>query len=1450
MQHQELIQLLDYTGKDPSRLIFEDELTGLYNRRFLFQYFHSKISWDNTENEPISLIMMDVDNFKEVNDTYGHQVGDQALVWVAELIRTVIGEEGLPIRYAGDELMILMQNCGKQTALKTANRVLHRVRSESFRPDGKDFNVRITLSMGIASAPEDAGTAKSLIHQADIALYFAKKIGRDCLVNAGEVVQEAVFAKTAINQLEEVQLVGRSQQLSIVTEALNRFSHQQNQFLLVEGAAGIGKSEFLETIRRNLVSMKIWRVKVSGDPQEMFSPYYLFTRILVNLLNQQRDKGAAAVGSLNSVERAYLGQVLPQLGGEREIPQVTDQQNYRKGIYSALAVLFLRSVGERPITLFVDDLHFADEASLLLIRQLMKSKDISIFVCGSVAAIHDSRDSHKKNPIKRFIADFANQIGIQKLTLTPLTPEDIGLHIKEIFPNARIPKGFTKELHRISQGNPLFLSELLRKLVIDHKVTLVGQQWIIDPLEEGYLPNSIEEIVIQKIAALDEESRQLLDQVSTIGEKVSLSMLVGSTEKLETRVLDFIDQAAAQGLISSQFNLNDDIIRFLGKRVLEITYGAIDKDRKKEIHESIGNYKEKLYKEHLLPSAATLAYHFTRSSNQEKAENYEEMESRAKQRKFSVAEAAAYTLEMPVDGNDSDTEFDVPLKPEDMKNIPNVIRDFMVAIRNIKLYPPGSKSIIKINQQLMDAINQVLDNNERLSFVHVKKSVLINGQKIDTTDFKLVADAFRQIFNRFELKGIVFQHGLKAQELESLLQVLAKSKQKTFPPNYWRKFSAKHKLDHIRLKQIRYAVKASQPAVASQSSPEAAEPSRRAQMPTNNYYDQTSPLDQKDVNAIAVILGRLLAAAKSTKLYPVESKSVQAALIKLLETLQEFFKRQRVLTISRSEDVLLINGESFYGFNANDPKGIAESFLKFLDKIELETLTFLENTNARQLEIFVAALGDLPVEGGKDRFWKKLADTAELPDIRFDQDLYEIRVAQGSAAMANRSVIADPSVSVLNDFSGSPMTGERFDFFVNELPDQINDWFFENKLSEVEQAVNQLFAGLEKNDNFTRKKVITASQTIMERLTLAYQNDFAKILIEPLLSEFTRETDPQIVVEMTSLLNDLITNLIQFVEYPLASRVLDHLYNRLQGKNDGEKSHAHLIAKSLERQLDPLAQELLVEDLKSGHPERQRNATQLLGSLGPAAIPLLINIIKREDNYRARQIAATLLEKIDPRAINTLKGLIVLEINVQERVQILEIIDTLTSDLKAELAHALGDENQKVRRAAYALAARLRDEQTMDWLLEFAGSDNLVLAESAVKCLGNRRSSDTAEKLISLLNSTKEARLAIACCRALGQIARPVSIEPLFQILASKKIFVFRKRHPHAVRAAAAFALGQIRHPDAAARLADFANDSDPRVREIALNAVANAETPGSSTTRKKSALPAGNSKIAAAKAS
>ncbi|MGD8764817.1 MAG: diguanylate cyclase, partial [Desulfobacteraceae bacterium] len=495
MIHQELVNFLEFAGKDPSRLIFEDELTNIYNRRFLLHYFQHKVSWTNLRDDPVSLIMMDVDYFKQVNDTYGHQVGDQVLVWIANLLQDVAGDVGMPVRYAGDEFMMLLMRHDRQTAIQVGKRLIEKVRSDTLRPEGCDTDLNITVSIGVASAPEDAQSSKELIQKADIALYYAKRIGRNCLVNAGEVIQEAVFAKTAINQLDDVKLVGRGQQLARVTEALNKFSRHKNQFLIAEGPAGIGKSEFLETIRRNLARINIWRIKVNGDPQEMFRPYYLFTRILVELLKQHPEKGASAIDSLIPVERAYLAQIIPQLGSKFMLPKDLGQSSHRQFIFIALHAFFQKLVGERPIILFIDDIEFADEATLLLFRQLMRQLKAAIFICGASTIINKGRDAETKIPLQRFCATYRDELDVQKLELTPLSEADVAKHIRTIFPTASLPENFEKRLSQISQGNPLFLSEILRKLVQEHKISLVGHHWIVEPFEDTDLPTSIEEIV-------------------------------------------------------------------------------------------------------------------------------------------------------------------------------------------------------------------------------------------------------------------------------------------------------------------------------------------------------------------------------------------------------------------------------------------------------------------------------------------------------------------------------------------------------------------------------------------------------------------------------------------------------------------------------------------------------------------------------------------------------------------------------------------------------------------------------------------------------------------------------------------------------------------------------------------------------------------------------------------
>jgi diguanylate cyclase (GGDEF)-like protein len=1412
MQQQDLINLLEFTGKDPTRLVFEDELTRIYNRRFLSQYFQAKVSWEKLSKDPLSLIMIDVDNFKGVNDTHGHQIGDAALIWVADKLREVTGDEGLPIRYAGDEFMMLFTHCDKQTALKMGNRLLNKIRSEPFRPNGNDQVLPITLSLGIASAPEDAKNSKSLIQQADVALYFAKSIGRDCLVTAGEVVQEAVFDKTAINQLDDVKMVGRSPQLQEVAGALNKFGQKQNQMLIAEGTAGIGKTEFLETIRRSLARTKAWRIKVSGDSQEMFRPYYLITKILVNLLNDRGDQGATIISSLKQEHLAYIARFLPQLAPGITPAKDEDESKNREGIFSALAHLFIKAAGSRPVILFLDDLHFADEASLLLLRQLIPLKNFSLFVCATADSSQESDSDKHKNPLRRFCEIYQGPLGIRKLTLTPLSADDISQHIRALFPTITLPQNFDKELARISQGNPLFISELLRKLVFDRKITLVGQQWTLETLEEGYLPKTLEEIVSQKIAALDEESRQILDQVSALGGDVSLSMLVGSSEKMEAKVLEFIDQASAQGLISTNFQLNDEIISILGKQVLSITYGAIEQDRKHELHEKIGHYQEGLYEQQLLPSAATLAYHFKRSTNQQKAGRYDKIQAQANNRTFNGQEAVEYTVDAFGEG----AEVDIPLKPEDFKRIPEIIRDFMVAVRNIKLYPPGSKSIVKINRQFKASLESILKSNDTLNIVRVKSSILINGQKIDVSEFKLVTDTFLKLLNRVELKGIAFHSGLTEKELEALLQALGNTGKKTFGVGFWEKFSIEQQLNNIELKQVQYSVKVKAAAGAGPGISAVAIQGSSTAAPT---AEPSAPLGPHEVKIIPEILRALVAAARAIKLYPLKSKSVANTLKNLLATMQRFFTQQRVLAFSLTGDTLLVNGENLDAKVATKFRGLIDNFKSLLDEIGLESITFLETISIHQLETFTGVLGDLPETGVNSDFWTNLAAEQGLSAILFDQQLYETQVAHSLSAGNVEVVAGNQPMAMLKGPRDEPIAAERFEKYLEQLPELINYLFLDGKPALIEQTVYRVYLGLQGREPVMRKKVVDVWSKVLDRLALAYQHDFSKILTDSLLIEFGLEKDPKMTIEMASLLSRMVTVFIQFVEYPLASRVLEHLDIQFKKFKTAKDSNTQLFARRMNRRLEPSAQDLLIDDLKSADPVRQRNAVQLLASLGAAVMPILIEIIKREDNYRARQIAAILLQKLGPKAVDRLKHFLVLEISAKERTRILEIIDTLTSDLKTELFHALGDENANVRQAAYRLVERLEDSQVIEWLREFLQSQKPALAASAVKCLGNLRPPNIEAELLALLNSTKNDQLRIACCRALGQIAKPLSVDSLLQLLLPKRSFIFRKNQNSQVRAAAAFALGQISHPKAAASLVRFADDRDPRVREIARQA-------------------------------
>ena len=1396
MPHWDLSDLLEYVGKDPSRLIFEDELTGIHNRRFLLSYLEHRVSWRSGKDFPLSLLIIDLDQFKQVNDTHGHETGDQALTWMAILLKEVVGGQGVPIRFGGDEFMLLLPKAGRNEAREMADRLLQRTRDRPFQLRDAAAAVPITLSIGYASAPQDATSSKGLYQAADTALFHAKQSGRDQAASAADIDPEKVFPRTALHRLKATGIAGRDEEMAVVSEALEGTSRGQSQFLVLEAAPGMGKTTFLETVRHNLAGDDTFCVtQVSGDQQEGYRPYYLASRILVSALKQREDRGTDIMQDLTKEEVSYLSRILPQLTEEGSAPPVQDDRVTRHAIFTTLAKVLPRAADFRPLVLLIDDMHFTDEATLLLLRVLIQRQELTILVCGTAQEALELTAGNGGSPLERFCVARQKELGIRRVKLSPLSADDIADYLKSVFPSLKTPDGFEAELARTTQGNPLFLTEIIRKLVADRKVTLGGQGWVIEELEDGYLPRSLEEIVVEKIAALDKEGQDLLQRAALLGDVTPISILTGSSELDENKVLEFLDRAEALGLVSLDFQINDEIMRFLGKRVMEISYGAIDESRREELHEEVGEYQEGLYRQRLLPSASLLAYHFKRSANQEKALRYEQIQHAFSQTVFDAAEAVEYTGELVEDDGETETRLD----PESIPRVPFMVRMFMSAVRNIQLYPPDSKPIADSLREMQASIDAILVKNDRLHLAQAQRVLLVNGQRLDVSRFQLLANSLLALLTRCELQGIVFQQGFTREEIRALLMTLGGLKPEAIDPGFWRTFTLENGLQHLELRQVRYSRLRRKKGRVTIAVPVVEE-----------------ELGPKELVEVPKILRTLHGAAQNAKLYPMNSKPVSRSLDQLHESLQGVFKRRGALTLARADESLLANGNKV---DATGFAPLAANFLSLLDSVGLSSITFSVNVSRSELEKFVGALQEPPPPGEGESFWDEFAREKGLSQIAFNQRRYASGVVESllgevEVEIEEDETAQDPMAAMAEQMLLAPSDALR-----DALPRFGKELLVKGEHKLVRRLLRQLIDHSQTQDATSRERSVQAFSVLMDGLILGLQHKFTELAVDPLLSALSEETQPRVLHELANVLYAMSGSAVQFADYQTATRILLEIkahQKRLDGAGgkEGESS-----ARLLDRKLDTTAQKLLVDDMKSGQPDRQGRAAQVVGGLGSSGIPLLIQVIKEEKDFRVRQMAASLLAESGPQAGQELKRALDTEVTVEQRFRILEVIDTVTHDLRAELTYCLGDASAKIRRAAFRLFERLHDDGLIDVMVPLAQDEESAVAKGAIRSLAHLRSAAAVKVLCSILDDTEDSKVAIACCQALGEIGDANGIDALAKVLGQRKhLFLFGRRWDEQVRATAAMALRQISHHRAGEVLSRFRKDGDTRVRQLAVS--------------------------------
>lgn len=164
-------------------MLYIDELTGLFNYRFLDIALEREIKRVERYGSRVSLLFLDIDYFKNVNDTHGHLIGSKVLTEVGVLLKKTVREVDVVIRYGGDEFTVIVSEVGTAGAGVVAERIRSAIESHRFLSD-EGYDIRLTASLGYAGYPEDARTKLELLQLADEAMYRGKERGRNTSLHA------------------------------------------------------------------------------------------------------------------------------------------------------------------------------------------------------------------------------------------------------------------------------------------------------------------------------------------------------------------------------------------------------------------------------------------------------------------------------------------------------------------------------------------------------------------------------------------------------------------------------------------------------------------------------------------------------------------------------------------------------------------------------------------------------------------------------------------------------------------------------------------------------------------------------------------------------------------------------------------------------------------------------------------------------------------------------------------------------------------------------------------------------------------------------------------------------------------------------------------------------------------------------------------------------------------
>jgi diguanylate cyclase (GGDEF)-like protein len=598
------------------QLVIKDDLTELYNRRYFKERLREEKRRGDLQGLPFSLMILDVDHFKEVNDIFGHVAGDKVLVEVARIIGESVREIDISCRYAGDEFVVILPGAQEEETERVIQRIINNLNSFLWEERTGIDLPSLTCSVGYTCYPDDARELAQLIKRADRALYWAKKQGRDCWVRWTNSKTSGLRDQVQSRSNQTLEMVGRAKERERLLRIIEHVMGGSGRSVIIEGEMGVGKTRLAQYAMMRLEHHGFKSLSINCFKETAEIPYFPLREAWGYLENSFEDELEEIIKKVDPRHLMELAKFYPTLNGSAYLTNLVegDQQTSDEyQLFESFLQLFTYLSQVKPLVILVENLQWADFATRKLLNYLARSiSDEGILlialcrvggmtVMGSFEGETSTGDEH-----------------VDRIKLDNLSKEESFRLIENLMGQDDLPDNFLKGIYDRTSGNPLFVEEMIKYLKRQGDIS-------IDRNFEGEelsVPGSVTEMLRGQAEEIQEDKRTVLAMASVIGVEFSFDLLMLLSLKNEGFLLDVIDEAVKQGLIKEIDHPTEDRYAFINPLFRQVLYEDINKRRRRNLHKQIGNFLEKYYFDRVDELRGDLAFHYQHGGNLLKALEY------------------------------------------------------------------------------------------------------------------------------------------------------------------------------------------------------------------------------------------------------------------------------------------------------------------------------------------------------------------------------------------------------------------------------------------------------------------------------------------------------------------------------------------------------------------------------------------------------------------------------------------------------------------------------------------------------------------------------------------------------------------------------------------------------------------------------------------------------------